>query len=152
MDGMVHLTREATSDDVEALEVLESALFPDNAMNTHTLLQELLLGRGFVAECGGAAVGYALARVDNDVVDITRIGVLPRCHRQGIARSLMGAALSLAKRAVLLVRKSNDPAIKLYVSMGFKIVGHLINDDSWLMVRGDQNGDMAKRLPHVPQT
>lgn len=127
--------REALLEDVDVLEEMENAIFPDNAMNSRTLLNELQCGKCFVEEQEGRIAGYILTRVEGDLVDILRVGVRPEFHRQGIARKLMERAIPLARRAVLLVRKGNDPAIKLYLSLGFKIVGHLLNDDSWLMLR-----------------
>lgn len=128
--------REALPADVDVLEEMENAIFPDNSMNAHTLLNELRASKCLVEERDGQIVGYLLARVEGDLVDILRVGVLPTWHRRGVAKALLGNALGMAKRAVLLVRKGNDPAIKLYVGLGFKIVGHLLNDDSWLMLRG----------------
>jgi ribosomal protein S18 acetylase RimI-like enzyme len=128
--------REAQPADVDELEEMENAIFPDNAMNAHTLLNEMRCGKCFVEERDGGIAGYILVRVEYDLVDVLRVGVRPGFHRQGIARKLMERVMPLAKRAVLLVRKGNDPAIKLYLSLDFKIVGHLLNDDSWLMLRG----------------
>jgi ribosomal protein S18 acetylase RimI-like enzyme len=128
--------REAQPADVDELEEMENNIFPDNSMNARTLLNELRCSKCFVAEREGRIAGYILARVEGDLVDILRVGVRPEFHRQGIARKLMEWAIPLANKAVLLVRKGNDPAIKLYISLEFRIVGHLLNDDSWLMLRG----------------
>ena len=129
------LMREAAAADVEALEEMENTIFPDNSMNARTLLNEMNFSKCLVEERDGRLVGYLLARVEHDVVDILRVGVLPTWQRRGIAKGLLVTALGMAKKATLLVRKGNDPAIKLYIELGFKIVGHLPHENSWLMLR-----------------
>jgi len=57
---------------------------------------------------------------------ITTLAVAPEYRRQGIARSMMEAALDIMLQTgvissvTLEVRRSNKPAIALYKSMGFK--------------------------------
>ena len=65
-----------------------------------------------------------LQRTSQKNVDIVRVGVLPECRRQGIAKALLTHALNEQKGRVFLdVRGSNTPAIMLYKSLGFVDTG-----------------------------
>lgn len=124
--------REATLEDSEAIEALEGLLF-DNAFGTKTIEAELKHGQGFVIEQDGELVAYLLARRDNDLVDITRLGVHPQHQRRGHGSRLLRKALGLAHNAMLTVRKHNEPALQLYLQTGFQIVAH--TPASWLLGR-----------------
>lgn len=71
----------------------------------------------------GVMVAWLVARE----LQIMDIAVHPTSRRLGIAKSLMLEAFQQTSggwdQAVLEVRKSNSPAIKLYECMGFKVVG-----------------------------
>lgn len=63
-----------------------------------------------------------------DQVDIGNIAVMPGFRKQGIAKGLVAALLDFCKtndikNISLEVRKSNNAAIKLYESFGFKTEG-----------------------------
>ena len=119
--------RRALPDDVELLERLEAELFPDNCMNARSLAIELEHGVCFLEE----EAAYLLARVDGDLVDILRVGVLGPYRKIGVGSRLLTVALKLAPRAMLMARKDNVGALRLYHSFGFHIVGEY--DDSWVM-------------------
>lgn len=62
-----------------------------------------------------------------DEAHITNVAVDPEVHRQGIGRRLMNELLARAKEdgmtcSTLEVRAGNEAAIKLYESLGYKIV------------------------------
>ena len=64
----------------------------------------------------------------SEEAEILNLAVLPKSRRQGIARCLLGEALgSIAAAGVteayLEVRQSNEEAIGLYQSQGFRPVG-----------------------------
>ena len=78
----------------------------------------------YVALIDGKAVGYTVIYNVLGDVDIVRVGVLPQCRRQGIAKALLTHALNEQKGRVFLdVRESNTPAIMLYKSLGFVDTG-----------------------------
>lgn len=80
------------------------------------------------AKCGGKVAGYgALLRV-LDESELVSIIVDEKFRRMGIAREILDIFYDMAKengveKIHLEVRKSNEPAVKLYESEGFKRVG-----------------------------
>jgi len=73
-------------------------------------------------------VGYLCLWEVADEVHITNVAVRPELRRQGIARSLLRTVLDDArsrrfKVVVLEVRPSNQHAVSLYESFGFRVVG-----------------------------
>jgi ribosomal protein S18 acetylase RimI-like enzyme len=126
--------RPALREDVEELEQLEVELFPDNCMNSLTLRNELKHSKCWVVESPERQViGYVLARVDGDLVDVLRLGVSSRYQGSGLGGRLLERALQEAPRAMLMVAKSNKPALSLYSSAGFSPVGEVAG--SWVMER-----------------
>lgn len=76
----------------------------------------------------GEPVAFLLAWSVADELQLLDMGVLPEQRRQGHGRRLLGELLRYAqrerKRLLLLeVRQSNEPAIRLYQSMGFETTG-----------------------------
>ncbi len=109
-----------------------------------------------VAEYNGVVVGYMMNRIEHDegfftgniVVrgHVVSIAVLKDYRRRGIGRSLMLEGmrrmknLHNAQEVILEVRVSNEPAIKLYKTLGFKIVKilpsyYIDGEDAYLMAR-----------------
>ncbi len=125
--------RIALKEDLEDLERLEIALFPENCFNEYSLAIELDHGKCWVEERDGKVVAYLLARIIGDLVDVLRVGVLPGYRRSGIADRLMNVAMREAPNTMLMVRKNNPGAIKLYLQLGFEIDGQ--TEDSWTMLR-----------------
>jgi ribosomal protein S18 acetylase RimI-like enzyme len=123
--------RRALPEDVEELERLEATLFPDNCMNARTLAIELKHGVCILERNDEGIGAYLLARIDGDLVDIMRVGVLEHYRRAGIASRMLTMALKLAPKAMLMVRKDNMGAIRLYHSFGFQITGEF--EESWVM-------------------
>ena len=128
--------RKALLEDVDELAALERELFPDNCFNERTLNNELKLSKCWVEERDGKLIGYVLVRIEDDMADILRLGVLPGYHKQGVATRLLTRALQETPGVMLTVRKENDPALSLYFSFGFQIIGE--TEGSWVMLkRGD---------------
>ncbi|KLN62478.1 hypothetical protein WH96_03000 [Kiloniella spongiae] len=91
------------------------------------------LSRGgtiFFGLCGGAPVGTcALARVTDDLYEISKVGVTPAAQSRGIGRRLVVAALNEARRlgATQVFLESNRKLVnaqKLYRKLGFCEVPH----------------------------
>ena len=82
----------------------------------------------FVAEVGGAVVGYVIAHHAVDEAEILNLGVAPTYRRQGVGRALVEAILArLRQRGItavfLEVRESNTVAQHLYAALGFTRAG-----------------------------
>jgi len=112
-------------------------------------------GRIFlVAEVSGEVVGYMMNRIEEDEGffkgdyvrrgHVVSIAVLEGYRRRGIGRALMLEGMARmkslygAQEVVLEVRVSNEPAINLYRSLGFKVVRilrgyYLDGEDAYLM-------------------
>jgi len=82
------------------------------------------VGRDTTARVAGYLCLWEVA----DEIHITNVAVRPDLRRQGIARSLLRTVLDDArgrkfKMVVLEVRPSNQHAVSLYESFGFRVVG-----------------------------
>lgn len=80
------------------------------------------------ARTGRSLSGYIAARINADELHVNNIGVWPESRRLGVGGALLGAALEAAARrgafeAVLEVRASNLPALRMYERFGFQVVG-----------------------------
>jgi ribosomal protein S18 acetylase RimI-like enzyme len=81
------------------------------------------LERSRVALEDGVAVGLAFLAVRGDSAWIGGVGVAPASRGRGIGRRLMEAVLAEAPRPVTLeVIEQNEPAKRLYDSLGFEVV------------------------------
>jgi ribosomal-protein-alanine N-acetyltransferase len=88
--------------------------------------------QGWAVEREGQIVGFILVLIQVGECHILNVGVLPAYQRQGHGRQLLEYALNQAiqqgaSAAYLEVRRSNDKAIALYTSMGFKKIGERKN-------------------------
>ncbi len=124
-------------DDLESIESMEAVLFPDNAFNTRTLAKEIELGFCYVVDIDGP-VGYVLVRVDEyaERLHILRLGVLPAHRRAGWGRALLTSTLTRVDgySVLLTVLKANRPAIALYRSFGFQVVGGTPGDPAGMFL------------------
>ena len=72
--------------------------------------------------------GFIVYRIAVDEAEIITIGVNPKMRRNGIASAMIGIIEKTlknqgVKKLFLEVALNNEPAKKLYESMGFKVVG-----------------------------
>lgn len=72
--------------------------------------------------------GFIVYRIAVDEAEIITIGVDPEMRRQGIAAAMIGIIEKNlknqgVKKIFLEVALNNEPAKRLYESMGFKVVG-----------------------------
>lgn len=71
-------------------------------------------------------IGFLAFEQVMDEGSIVEVAVHPDCRRNGIARSLITAAIQSAEglnTVFLEVRESNTPAVGLYESLGFERIG-----------------------------
>jgi ribosomal-protein-alanine N-acetyltransferase len=83
---------------------------------------------GWVAENASGVLGFLLARVAADEMEILNLAVTPSARQQGVGSALLGAAVahgsrSGAFRVFLEVRESNLGARRFYERHGFLVTG-----------------------------
>ena len=86
------------------------------------------VARFYVARHGEAVVGYCAGWVIFDELHINNLAVDPGWRRRGVASALLvfvleAAAAEGATRGTLEVRRSNEPARRLYERFGFAFAG-----------------------------
>jgi ribosomal-protein-alanine N-acetyltransferase len=114
--------------DIPALVDLEEILFPgDSPWTWEMFASELEVGNHYVVHRDAAGVidGYAGLALMDDEAEVHTIGVRPESQGAGIGRKLLRQLISVAgtRRLLLEVRTDNAPAIALYTSEGFTMVG-----------------------------
>ncbi|MFZ2964902.1 MAG: ribosomal protein S18-alanine N-acetyltransferase [Rhodoglobus sp.] len=124
--------RRATSDDLDAVMAIESAVFAPDDWSRSTMAAELADRHGYYLVAfpladPGRIEGYAGLRAPRggEQADIQTIAVVPGARRAGLGRVLMGSLIAEARdRGVqeifLEVRADNPGAQALYESLGFE--------------------------------
>jgi ribosomal protein S18 acetylase RimI-like enzyme len=113
---------ERASADFLALYRLRKQSLPAAALH---VLQEVPAVRFAEArDAEGALVAMARGAVVDDHLHLASVEVVPRARRQGLARAVSAALAAWAAgigatRAVLQVEAHNEPAVRLYASLGF---------------------------------
>jgi ribosomal-protein-alanine N-acetyltransferase len=128
------LVRKMTSEDLSAVMALEQASFR-NPWSAELLKRELghdwstiLLLEEPLPAGERRLLGISIFWIVHDEVHVLNVATAPEHRRRGVARSLMEATLVEGRvrncaLATLEVRRSNEPAINLYKSFGFRQVG-----------------------------
>lgn len=123
--------RRATSDDLPAVAALQRETFT-NAWGAEAIRWELEntdVARLYVMHRpDGVTIAYCACWMVFDELHINSLAVDPPWRRRGLARQLLRhvlreAAASGARAATLEVRRSNEPALKLYEGLGFRVEG-----------------------------
>jgi [ribosomal protein S18]-alanine N-acetyltransferase len=121
--------------DLDAVAALEAATFT-NPWTREMLdreLQQSDVARVYVVRLPGCPVAaFCACWLVFDELHINTIAVDVRHRRKGLASALMrhllaDAAASGARRTFLEVRRSNEPAQRLYESLGFVVSGERRN-------------------------
>ena len=115
----------------------------------YRLLNDDSFTSSFIAETDGEngralIVGFVIFHIAADVSEIYNIAVESTHARSGIGYELMRAAVHesgrrSARKVILEVRKSNNPAINFYIKFNFKIIGDRKNyysnpiEDAYIM-------------------
>ncbi|WP_395725333.1 ribosomal protein S18-alanine N-acetyltransferase [Nakamurella sp.] len=118
----------ASAQDIPTLVELEEILFPGDSPWTAAMFAgELSAGFHYVVhrDADGVVDGYAGLALLGDEAEVHTIGVRPTAQGAGLGRALLRDLLAHAgrRRVVLEVRTDNAPAIALYESEGFVILG-----------------------------
>jgi GNAT superfamily N-acetyltransferase len=126
--------RPATAYDAELLAQLDMALFGDNSFNERTMEDWLRKGWGWLVD----DFAYAMCIPDGELVDLIRIGVLPEHQGRGLGTMLLEKVME-DRPVMLMVRKHNFGAIRLYHQHGFKIISQYTNEwaSSWVMITSE---------------
>lgn len=123
------LIRRMTVDDVDGVAAVEAVTFPTPwSQDAFASEMKNVAARYLVAEKDGKIIGFAGAWIILDESHITNIAVLREERGQGVGRRLTEGLLQYlsnlgAAYATLEVRKSNEIAQNLYVSLGFIKLG-----------------------------
>ena len=120
------ILRPAGPGDLDALSSIEAA-WPTTPHWSRAQFEEEL-GRLVVAEADGRVAGYAGLSILPPDAQVATIAVRPELARQGLGRLLLRALMDKARalgcaRAQLEVGAGNVPALRLYESEGFRVVG-----------------------------
>lgn len=94
------------------------------------ILESLRNHRGWALADTQGVVAFVLIQVLPDAWEILHLATHPRGRRQGLMRRLLDCILPLRasdKRVWLEVHEANNPACRLYESIGFKEVGRRVS-------------------------
>lgn len=140
--------------DLEAVEALSRRAFDPGFREAWTARQlgQILGAPGGVlllARIDAALAGFALLRVVEDSAELLLCATEPGFRRQGIARELVAAARTEARRLgagfmFLEVRESNIAGRRLYQALGFEAVG--IRPGYYLSVTGERIAALTMRI------
>ncbi len=113
--------------DVQRCAELERLLFDgEEPWRQAAFLEALAAGHHYLAAReNGSLIGYAGLARTGDEAEIHTLAVDPACQGRGIGRALLRAMLEHAAGATVFleVRTDNEPAIQLYHSEGFVVIG-----------------------------
>ncbi|NBI07320.1 ribosomal protein S18-alanine N-acetyltransferase [Senegalia massiliensis] len=122
--------RNMESEDIDNILELENMSFstPWSKESFIKEIKENKLARYIVAKNDTKIVGYGGMWLILDEAHITNIAVHPEYRGEGVGTKLLNGLVEISKemmikRMTLEVRKSNDPAIKLYKNNDFVEVG-----------------------------
>ncbi len=158
MEKEEFIIREATEEDLPIVMHINRTVLPENYPSFYFNMHLRNFPKAFlVAEMGGKVVGYIMCRVEYDNLytqpnkvgkkgHVVSLAVLGEARRRGIGTALMQKAMDAMKNVYgaeeyyLEVRVSNEPAIRLYKKLGFKVIKvlkgyYLDGEDAYLMAR-----------------
>lgn len=136
--------RKMRLEDLDVIYDLEVLLFGPSAWPKETLKKDMELFAFDVLEDQGQIVGYCSLAINGDFADILNIGIHPEYRKKGYGTQLMQHMIKQAfqegvDNITLEVRVSNQPAIGLYSSLGFKQAAkrkqyYQDGEDAYLMI------------------
>lgn len=126
--------RAVTTLDAHALAKLEFELFEEH-LSEEGLRAEIDAGFGWLVEDAEDLKSYILVRDDHYILDITRFGTRTAYQGEGFGSQLLTHVLRTRRSVMLSVCRENELALRIYLKNGFKIVGQLPHDQSWVLRR-----------------
>jgi ribosomal-protein-alanine N-acetyltransferase len=115
--------------DLEAIQRIEEAVFSTPwSLSAFREGLEVDASVSWTVEQGDRVVGYLVSWIVEDELHIGNVAVAPAFQGRGVARRLVAHSLEHAaghgvRWVALEVRRSNERAIRLYASFGFKRIG-----------------------------
>ena len=128
------------SSDAESVSAIDCALF-SNGFEAKQVRVEIESGLGRAVWIQQQLAGYLLARRDGDLLEVTRLAVVPSFQRAGVAQALLDMLIrdeNDAQYLTLHVLKENAGALRLYLKNGLHIVGE--DGLSWVMQKSLRDG------------
>ena len=123
--GRPVLLRPMNKDDLDEVMAIERSAYR-YPWSSGFFIQEVQVAcaRSIIAEADGRICGYVLFWLLPGSIDVHNLAVATDSRRLGIARLLMHQVVACARaqsatRVTLEVRQSNEPAKRLYLSLGF---------------------------------
>lgn len=124
------IVRRAEAKDVDRIAELEIQCFT-TPWSRESVYQDVVENKRalyLVAEIEGIVIGYAGIWSIVDEGHITNVAVAPEFRQHHIGSAIIAVLLEVTEEAgierhTLEVRRSNEPAIKLYEKYGFKVAG-----------------------------
>lgn len=121
---MMHI-KKASKENIKEIAEIEKACF--STPWSEKSIEESLNNPNshfYIAYVEGNAAGYIGVQIFSGEGYVTNVATLPKFRRCGVAKALIAEALKNDMEFLTLeVRESNSPAIKLYESFDFKVVG-----------------------------
>lgn len=126
--------RPMTVSDIDSVTAIEKSVFSDPW--PESAFRELLMEDNRInfvtATPAGSIAGYILAQLGADELQIQNIAVLPEFRRQRLGAALLRRAETEGRErgalcSVLDVRTTNDAALGLYLSFGYRMIGRRKN-------------------------
>lgn len=154
--------REMKLQDLDQVLIISKESFGKDSWNRKAFEREFELeySHKFVLEEDGQIVGYAIVWVMYEEATLMSIAIKKDLWGKGKGKKLMEFIIEYlrgkAKRLLLDVRRSNIKAIRLYQSLGFKIISvrhkyYSDNEDAFQMILEleEENGDKGKTFEAV---
>jgi ribosomal-protein-alanine N-acetyltransferase len=114
--------------EARCLMLLHQASFPtpwDETYFTQALSQDSMLALGVWRTSSKQCLGFVLLQLVPEEAEIITLCIHPNFRRQGLARALLREVLELKTitSCFLEVTPTNQPAVKLYETFGFRVIG-----------------------------
>ena len=120
------IIRASEETDLERILQIEKSAFPNSAWTRAMIFDELTLNvdrKTWVIDLNKELVGYCMIRYGPNEVHLVNMAVDPYLQKMGIGKKLLNHFLNNIPKdssAYLEVKRSNFPAIKLYLNAGFE--------------------------------
>ena len=120
------IIRASEETDLARILQIEKSAFPNSAWTRAMIFDELTLNvdrKTWVIDLNKELVGYCMIRYGPNEVHLVNMAVDPYLQKMGIGKKLLNHFLNNIPKdssAYLEVKRSNFPAIKLYLNAGFE--------------------------------